>query len=123
MTKTYQATLDLSLSGDTPTWEGEATVTYTVVWGAPETGPTYDCRGQPADPDEVNDIKVTHIDGVSIAESMYGKYEAETLESHIECSDRLIEELLSIAAAQAADDYADMLDRRDEDRQEQLRED
>lgn len=122
MAKTYTATLNLSIGGDEPTWEGEATVSYTVVWGAPETGPTYDCGGTPADPDEVNNITVTHIDGVPIAEREHGKHEAQTLETHIECSHRLVGTLLEIAFAEDADDHADAMERRAEDRRERLRE-
>lgn len=94
----HTTTLSLSLGGDVPTWEGEATVTYSVVWGAPETGPTYACGGTPADPDEVNDITVTHIDG-RIPEP----HEAETLVCHIECNDRLI----SLLVERAAEDWTD----------------
>lgn len=122
MAKTYTATLDLSIGGNTPTWEGEATVSYIVVWGAPATGPTYDCGGTPADPDDVNDIRVTHIDGVPISKREHGKHEADTLETHLECSDRLVGELLEIAFVEDADDHADVMDRRDEDRRERLRE-
>jgi hypothetical protein len=94
----YVATLDISLGGDTPTWEGEVTVTYTVVWGRPETPPAYAHGALPADPDEVNDITVIKIDGTPVvARGLMSN--AETLESHIECNDRLIEELLNIAIA------------------------
>ena len=33
-------------------------VVYTVSWGAPEQGPSYASGGQPADPDEVELVRV-----------------------------------------------------------------
>lgn len=114
MGREYTHTLSLSLGGDEPTWEGEATVIYTVSWGAPEQGPSYASGGQPADPDEIADITVTHIDGVAVANREHGKHEAETLETHIECSDALMAELLEAAAEEAAAAYEDAMDRRAE---------
>jgi hypothetical protein len=114
----YTHTLSLSIGGDTPSWEGEATVSYLVSWGAPEQGPSYASGGQPADPDEIDDITITHIDGVPVTVCDYGKYEAETLEMHIECSDALMDELMVAACKQAAADYADEMDYRAEQRRE-----
>ena len=111
-------TLSLSLGGDQPTWEGEATVSYAVSWGYPEQGPSYASGGQPADPDEIDDIRVTHIDGEPVAHRTYGKHEAETLETHIECSDRLMAELLTAASEDAAEDHAAAMDARYESRKD-----
>jgi hypothetical protein len=91
-------TLSLSIGGDTPTWEGEATVSYTVLWGAPERPPAYSHGGLPADPDEVDDVTVTHIDGQLVGAREHGSHEASTLEHHITGSDRLMAELLTAAA-------------------------
>ena len=94
-------TLSLSLGGDVPTWEGEATVSYSVSWGAPERGPAYDHGGLPADPDEIDDVRVTHIDGAAVAEGLFGEMMAATLEDLISESDILLSELLSAAADEA----------------------
>jgi hypothetical protein len=39
------------------------TVSFAVVWGEPETGPTYACGGTPATGDLVEDIHVETIEG------------------------------------------------------------
>lgn len=111
MTAYYSTTLSLSIGGDTPTWEGEATVCYSVTWGAPEKGPTYACGGQPADPDEIDAITVTHIDGaVVVGEGL--TRDAETLQCHIECNDRLTSLLLEHAYEMAAEERAAAMDYR-----------
>jgi hypothetical protein len=43
-------------------WDVE--VTYSVTWGAPETPPAYAHGGLPADPDEIDDLRLRSIDGV-----------------------------------------------------------
>lgn len=98
MPRSFTATLSLSLGGDTPTWEGEATVWFTVDPAEAERPATYAHGGSPAVPASVVDVMVTHIDGQPIAEREHGKHEAETLENHIECSDRLMARLLELAA-------------------------
>lgn len=62
MTRHHYAA-SLSWGGDTPTAELEVEVSYTVAWGAPEQGPSYASGGQPADPDEIDDIQVEKING------------------------------------------------------------
>ena len=106
---THTTTLSLSLGGDTPTWEGEATVSYSVTWGGPETPPAYSHGGLPADPDLVEDVTVTHIDG-----RIPGAGEAEMLENHIECDDRLMAELLTHAAEESAERHAGAMEYRRE---------
>lgn len=118
MARTFTHTLSLSIGGDEPTWEGECTVTYTVLPGRPETPPAYSHGGLPAEPAQVEDVLVTHIDGTPVSAREYGKHEAETLETHIECSDRLMAELLEAACE---DDLADR-DAADEARWEDRRE-
>jgi len=120
MTRTYTETLDLSIGGDEPTWEGEATVSYEVAWGSPESGrfgppEHYD----PGSGDVVEAIKVTHIDGVPVAQRAYGRHEAETLETHIECSDDLLNELLDSAREADAAAYEDAMERRAEEAREE----
>lgn len=109
---THTTTLSLSLGGDTPTWEGEATVTYSVVWGRPEVAPSYSHGGLPADPDEIDDVTVTHIDGDPV--SAREPHEAEQLQCHIECSDRLMAELLTHAAEEASERHAEAMEHRRE---------
>jgi len=99
----YTTTLSLSLGGDEPTWEGEAIVSFAVTWGRAETPPAYSHGGLPADPDEVDGITVTHIDGEPIERRTHGKREAETLEGYIEGNDRIIEELLIYAVEAEAE--------------------
>lgn len=53
----------LSWGGDTPTGEAEVCWTYAVTFGAPARGPSYASGGQPADPDEVDDIRIVSVDG------------------------------------------------------------
>lgn len=61
---TYATTLTYS-TGDVPEAdEVDVEVSYTVTWGRPETPPAYDHGGLPADPDEIDDIKLLSIDGV-----------------------------------------------------------
>jgi hypothetical protein len=112
----HTATLSMGLGGDEPTWEGEATVQFTYYPGFPGRGPDFNSPGEPPEPPEITDICVTHIDGTPVSQREYGKYEAETLETHIECNDRLYEELVSIAEAELADWKADAMERRAEDR-------
>lgn len=122
MARHYTTTLSLSIGGDVPTWEGEATVCFSVCWGRAETPPSYSHGGLPADPDEVEDITVIAIDDQPIAARLHGRFEAETLETHIECNDRLVSDLLTYAREIEADDYAEAMDRIYEDRRERARE-
>lgn len=43
--------------------ETEVGVSYVVHWGRPETPPSYCHGGMPADPDEIDDVRVDTIDG------------------------------------------------------------
>jgi hypothetical protein len=45
--------------------ETEVTIHYTATPGTPERGPTYACGGTPAEPAEVEIVRVT-VDGVEI---------------------------------------------------------
>lgn len=117
MMKHYTNTLDISLGGDLPSWEGEVTVCYSVAWGRPETAPAYSHGGLPADPDEINDITVTHIDGaVVVGDGL--KEHAKLCEAHIENNENLIGYLMSHAYRQAAKDHAEAMDYRAEARRD-----
>ncbi|MCR5875128.1 hypothetical protein LRS10_13600 [Phenylobacterium sp. J426] len=116
MAQRYTHTLYLSLGGDEPTWEGEATVSFSVSPGCAETPPSYSHGGLPAEPATVEDVTVTHIDGEPISARTYGKYEADTLECHIECSDELMAELLQAAAEDEIAAHDDAMERRWEER-------
>lgn len=110
MAPRYTHTLSLSIGGDTPTWEGEATVSFEVNPEEPEVGPTYAHGGLPRVPAEVVDVTVTHIDGEPVMQRDHGLLEAQTLETHIECSDALMANLLEAASeieAARADEAAD----------------
>lgn len=98
---TCTTTLSLSLGGDEPVWEGEATVFYTVTAGCPARtyGAPENCH--PEAPDEIDGITVTHIDGQPVDAA--SRRDAETLEAHIECSGRLMDDLLTYAYEEAAE--------------------
>lgn len=59
---TYETTI--SFGGDTPTAELDVRFSFTVSWGTPETPPCYAHGGLPADPDEVDDIRVVAVNGL-----------------------------------------------------------
>lgn len=96
----FTTTFSMSLGGDTPSWEGEVTVAYSINPDEPEVGPTRDHGGLPFVPAEAVDIDVTHIDGVAIAQRENGYRDARDLEDAIECSDRLMLFLVERAAEQ-----------------------
>jgi len=114
--RSHQAILSVSLGGDMPTFEGEATVSFTVSPGRAETPPSYSHGGLPAEPATVEDVTVTHIDGEPVSARPYGKYEADTIETHIEGSDGLMAELLQAATEEEIAAYDDAMERRWEER-------
>lgn len=48
----------------TDTFEVEVDLTGTYHPGFPETGPTYDCGGSPAEPESMEDVEVTSLSGL-----------------------------------------------------------
>ena len=68
---TYWTTLEYSTGNVPEVDEVDVEVSYTVVWGRPETPPAYDHGGLPDDPDEVNDITLISIDGV-VLRALFG---------------------------------------------------
>lgn len=61
---TYATTLAYSTGNVPEVDEVDVEVSYTVTWGRPETPPAYDHGGLPADPDEIDDLKLLSVDGV-----------------------------------------------------------
>lgn len=59
----YSTCLSFGTDGEADYCEIDVTVSFSVVWGEPETGPTYACGGTPATGDLVEDIRVESIDG------------------------------------------------------------
>ena len=59
----HQYAATLSWGGDTPTAELEVECVFTVAWGRPARGPSYASGGEPADPDEITDIKILTVNG------------------------------------------------------------
>lgn len=118
----YTYSTSLSWGGDTPTAELDVEVSYLVCWGAPEKGPSYASGGQPADPDEVDDIRVEKINGMPVSEAtafeyMPGETVARIIEK-LELSDDHLSDMIAEAAEWEAADYADAMDRRHEEARE-----
>jgi len=63
--------------------ETDALVKYTYRPGCPERGPTYDCGGEPAEPPEVEILKVT-VGGVQIepTEAEFGAWTTWIMNNH-----------------------------------------
>jgi hypothetical protein len=63
--------------------ETEVVVEYTYSHGYPECGPTYDCGGTPAEPAEIEIVKVTSA-GVAIipTDAEIEAWETYALENH-----------------------------------------
>lgn len=60
---TYSTCLSFGTDGEPDYCEIDTTISYTVIPGEPETGPTYDCGGTPASDPQIDDIRVEKIDG------------------------------------------------------------
>jgi hypothetical protein len=109
MSTRYTYAAELNFGGDTPTWEGEAVVSYTVAWGRPAQtyGPAERCY--PADPDEVDDIRVETIDGRKPdLGDFYDREFCQAIIDKIEADHW--ENLIENAAAEAANDAWDRAD-------------
>ena len=105
MARRYTYETSLNRGGDEPTWEGEVKVSFTVIPGEPETGPTYACGGTPAVGAQIEDIKLETVEGKPRPWCMYAGYiadednvfEREVVEE-LECSETHIAEMLREAA-------------------------
>lgn len=54
----FSTCLSFGTDGEADYCELDVTVSYTVAWGRPETPPAYDHGGLPAEPDEIDDIRL-----------------------------------------------------------------
>ena len=113
----YTYTTCLTWGGDEPTAEVEVEVSYTVLWGAPEQGPSYASGGQPADPDEIDDIRLEKVEGKPRPWNMgYGfitddDFATDCIEK-IEGDERHLEAMLIKAADDASADYYEAMEYR-----------
>lgn len=118
MSRRCTYTASFSVGGDIPTWEGEVEFSYLVSWGAPEQGPTYASGGQPADPDEIDDLRVEAIDG---RKSGWSEYQSDA-EVAQDMAERLTDDdyaaMLTEAQEQAVADHDAAMEARWEDRRE-----
>ena len=121
MSRRYTYTTGLNRGGDEPTWEGDVKVSFSVLPGEPETGPTYACGGTPAVGASIEDIRLEAVDGKARPWGMYSGniadednvFEREVIEE-MEGSDEHIACMLAEAAeVEAADHDAAMEARRD----------
>lgn len=74
MTRRYTYATTLSWGDGMATAEVEVEVSYTVVWGSPETPPAYSHGGLPADPTLVEDIRLELVEGKPRPWGMYDGY-------------------------------------------------
>ena len=117
MNRRYTYAACLTWGGDIQTGEAEVECSYTVTFGRPETGPSYASGGEPADPDEVDDVQILTVDGKPWPVDMSYGYRTQA-QDHEMLVDKLLsdhyDEMVDAARDIAADDYAEAMDRRDE---------
>jgi hypothetical protein len=119
MTRRHTYTTSLSIGGDTPTWEGEVTLSFTFAPGceAQTYGPAERCY--PAEAAEIDDLRVEKINGKArpwIWAMGTDAWAADAILAHI--GDSLDDELI----ASAREDLACDRDAADEARAEGRRE-
>lgn len=90
MARRHTFTASLCWGGDVQTGEAEVTVSYGVEWGRPAQGPSYDCGGTPADPDEIVDVEILTVDDVPWAASDWQSFGI----NRTDAADTLIEKLV-----------------------------
>jgi hypothetical protein len=118
MGRRYHYTASFSVGGDTPTWEGEVEFSYTVNWGRPETPPAYSHGGLPADPDEIDEIRVVSIDGKPKGWSFF-EPDARVAEDMIErLTDDDYARMLEEASEADLADHDDAMERRWEEQRD-----
>lgn len=122
MNRRYTYTAGLNQGRDTPTWEGDCKVSFSVKPGEAETGPTVACGGTPATDATIEDIKLETVDGRPRPWNMYdGNIADEDTEFENWVIDKLegsavhIADMLAEAAEQDAYDADQAADSRRED--------
>lgn len=121
MARRYTYSTGVSFGGDTPTAEFDIQVSFLVAWGRPETPPTYSHGGLPADPDEIDDIRLELVDGKPRPWNVsFGMVSDDEFADGI--AEKLLaeqyDEMLIEARECEAGDRADAEERRWEDRRE-----
>jgi hypothetical protein len=103
---TYSTNVEVS-SGDDCGPDFDVVVSFSVIPGEPERGPTYDCGGTPASNPRSEDIALDTVDGKRRPWGMYDGYIADeddefeaTVVGMLENSDRHLEAMM-IEAAEA----------------------
>lgn len=86
--------------------EIELVVTYSVIPGCPETGPTYACGGTPAEPDEVEIISIKH--------------NGQPFTVSDEEEDALLQQAIDRAGEDMAEEYAAAMEWRAQQRRDDL---
>lgn len=103
---THTACLSFGTDGEADYCEIDATISFTVIPGGAETGPTYACGGTPAYPAEIDDIRVEMIDGRPVA--VGDAITRDAILAEYECGRHDADLLASAADTDAADrDAAD----------------
>lgn len=106
MAQRYTYAACLTWGGDIQTGEAEVECSYTVSWGRPATGPTYDSGGDPADPDEIDGVRILTVDGKPWPVDMSYGYQTPA-QDHEMLVDKLLsdhyDEMLSEAVETDAD--------------------
>lgn len=110
----YTYSTCISFGGDEPTAEFGVEVSYIVHPGAPERGPTYSHGGLPAEPAEIDDIRVEKIDG-SADQSQIARF-AEDIVDKIYGSDAILSDMLTEAVECDFAEQEAAMERRWEDR-------
>lgn len=109
----YTYTTNLEVGGPDGGPEYEVEVSYTVIPGEPETGPSYACGGTPASEAYLDDLRLEKVDGKPRPWGMYDGWisneddEFETvIVEMLEGSDHHVSEMM-IEAAAAEQDHRD----------------
>lgn len=111
MSRRYSYTTSINRGGDTPTWEGEVTVSFTCVPGDPGSPPSYASGGSPPSDGYIEDVRLEKVDGKERPWGMYSGYIADEdnvfadeIQTELEESDHHIGEMMRIAGEEWAAD-------------------